>query len=295
MTRDIKRYIAAQSDRTVPVGYSAADVSENVYPSAVYFACGDDETARSDFFAFNDYSWCDPSSFTQSGWDAKVDLYSNYSLPIFLSEFGCIKGERQWEEIASLYSSDMTGVYSGGLVYEYTEEGSGYGLVTVSSSGDVETNPDFDALVSAYEQTPVPSGDGGARETANQVPECPAETENWEVSPDNMLPEIPQPAVRYINNGAGDGPGLGVNTQNTGTPSDTDADLSNGSTSTDTSDDPDSASSGSSSSSSSDSSSSPSSSSNSDSSDSEEGAASSLNIGMGGLVASLVAVGALLL
>jgi len=27
----------------------------------------------------------------------------------------------------------MTGVYSGGLVYEYSEEGNNYGLVTITS------------------------------------------------------------------------------------------------------------------------------------------------------------------
>ena len=79
VTRDMRQYIAAQADRSIPVGYSAADVAENIQPQALYFACGEDETARADFFAFNDYSWCDPSSFTQSGWDRKVETYSNYS------------------------------------------------------------------------------------------------------------------------------------------------------------------------------------------------------------------------
>lgn len=95
VTRDMKQYIAAQRSRQVPVGYSAADVAENIEPQALYFACGEDETARANFFAFNDYSWCDPSSFMQSGWDAKVRMYSGYSLPLFLSEFGCITNTRE--------------------------------------------------------------------------------------------------------------------------------------------------------------------------------------------------------
>ncbi|CRK39993.1 hypothetical protein BN1723_018752, partial [Verticillium longisporum] len=41
----------------IPVGYSAADISANVWQAADYFNCGSDD-ARSDFWAFNDYSWC---------------------------------------------------------------------------------------------------------------------------------------------------------------------------------------------------------------------------------------------
>jgi hypothetical protein len=121
VTRDMKQYIANRKGRIIPVGYSAADVAENIEAQATYFNCGSDDE-RSDFFAFNDYSWCDPSSFTASGWDKKVETYKSYSKPIFLSEFGCITNTRQWGEIAALYSTNMTGVYSGGLAYEYTVE-----------------------------------------------------------------------------------------------------------------------------------------------------------------------------
>jgi len=81
VTRDIKAYIKSRTYRSVPVGYSAADVSDNRYEMAQYMNCGGDNV-RSDFFAFNDYSWCDPSSYTISGWDQKVALFSNYSQPI---------------------------------------------------------------------------------------------------------------------------------------------------------------------------------------------------------------------
>lgn len=81
VTRDIRQYIKARGYRKVPVGYSAADVSENRKPMAEYMNCGSDDE-RSDFFAFNDYSWCDPSSFTVSGWDQKVKNFSDYSIPL---------------------------------------------------------------------------------------------------------------------------------------------------------------------------------------------------------------------
>lgn len=81
VTRDLKQYIGSQGYRAIPVGYSAADVSSNRYQMAEYMNCGTPDQ-RSDFFAFNDYSWCDPSSYETSGWEAEVALYKNYSIPL---------------------------------------------------------------------------------------------------------------------------------------------------------------------------------------------------------------------
>ena len=75
-TRDLKSYINARGYRKIPVGYSAADVDSNRFEMAQYMNCGPD-SVRSDFFAFNDYSWCDPSSFTTSGWDQKVEKFKD--------------------------------------------------------------------------------------------------------------------------------------------------------------------------------------------------------------------------
>lgn len=50
-TRDMRQYIANRGYRKVPVGYSAADVSQNRMELAHYMNCGTDDE-RSDFFAF---------------------------------------------------------------------------------------------------------------------------------------------------------------------------------------------------------------------------------------------------
>lgn len=50
-TRDMRQYIGSRNYRKVPVGYSAADVSQNRQQTADYFNCGT-EDERSDFFAF---------------------------------------------------------------------------------------------------------------------------------------------------------------------------------------------------------------------------------------------------
>jgi hypothetical protein len=115
----------------------------------------------------------------------------------------------------------MTGVYSGGLVYEYSQEEANYGLVTISG-GSVSELPDFQALKSAYAGTPAPSGDGGAK-AQSAVSQCPAAGEHWDVQDPtgNFLPVMPKGAEKYMRDGAGAGPGNNGNTgsQTAGTPS----------------------------------------------------------------------------
>ncbi|KAJ4409268.1 1,3-beta-glucanosyltransferase [Didymella pomorum] len=215
VTRDIKSYMNARKLRKVPVGYSAADVESNRYEMADYMNCGED-SVRSDFYAFNDYSWCDPNTFTGSGWDQKVQKLSNYSLPIFLSEFGCNTNKRQFNEVKSIYSTDMSSVYSGGLVYEYSQEDSNYGLVEINGDS-VKELTDFTTLKNAYANATDPSGDGGYKSTGS-ASECPTESKTWNVTiKADQLPAFPSGASDYLKNGAGTGPGLkGSGSQSSG-------------------------------------------------------------------------------
>ncbi|KAH8671324.1 Glucanosyltransferase-domain-containing protein [Xylariales sp. PMI_506] len=189
-TRDMKQYIGSRGYRNIPVGYSAADVSQNRMETAAYFNCGTDDQ-RSDFFAFNDYSWCYPSSFSTSGWDVKVKNFTGYGLPIFLSEWGCITNGRDFEELGALMNSEMTGVYSGGLLYEYSEEGNGYGIVEISGSS-VSVESEYALLKTALSKYPAPTGNGGYVSTTNSVA-CPTQDANWMVE-SNDLPAIPDKA-----------------------------------------------------------------------------------------------------
>ncbi|EAT81985.2 1,3-beta-glucanosyltransferase [Parastagonospora nodorum] len=215
VTRDIKSYINARGLRKIPVGYSAADVESNRLEMAAYMNCGDD-AVRSDFFAFNDYSWCDPSDFKTSGWDQKVQKFKDYSIPIFLSEYGCNKNKRQFNEVASIYGTDMSAVYSGGLVYEYSQEDSNYGLVKIDG-GKVSEMDDFTKLKNAFAKTPAPTGDGGYK--SNGKPStCPDKSNTWNVTIDaNKLPTFPSKAADFLKKGAGAGPGLkGAGSQSAG-------------------------------------------------------------------------------
>ena len=81
VNRDMRQYIGERGYRNIPVGYSAADVSQNQYLMAQYMDCGEAQT-QGDFYAINNYEWCDPSSYQQSGWQALGQQYMNYSRPV---------------------------------------------------------------------------------------------------------------------------------------------------------------------------------------------------------------------
>jgi hypothetical protein len=217
VTRDMRQYIANRGYRAIPVGYSAADVESNRYEMAEYMNCGTNDE-RSDFYAFNDYSWCDPSSFKTSGWDQKVQKFKNYGVPIFLSEYGCNTNARTFGAVASIYSSDMTSVYSGGLVYEYSQEESKYGLVQINDDNTITEFSDFKNLMSAFAGTKNPSGDGGYNSTGG-ASTCPQESSTWSLGKfsGNGLPAMPAQAKQYMLKGAGTGPGLtGAGSQDSG-------------------------------------------------------------------------------
>lgn len=133
-----------------------------------------------------------------------------------LGEYGCIKPDRKFGEVQSLYSSDMTGVYSGGLVYEYTEEGSGYGLVKVQND-NVNELGDFQELKNAFAKTKPPSGDGGYKSNG-AASKCPEKSQHWNVTiAHDQLPALPEGAADFFKNGAGKGPGLqGAGSQTSG-------------------------------------------------------------------------------
>jgi 1,3-beta-glucanosyltransferase GAS5 len=132
-----------------------------------------------------------------------------------MSEYGCITNNRTFEEVSALYSTEMTSVFSGGLVYEYSEEGNGYGLVTISGT-TVTPNSQFTDLQTAYANATNPSGNGGAS-TSGSASTCPSANQNWTPTNDN-LPAIPSAAEKLMNTGAGTAPGMnGPGSQDAGT------------------------------------------------------------------------------
>lgn len=90
----------------------------------------------------------------------------------------------------------MTGVFSGGLVYEFTQEPNNFGLVQVSANGTYDEKlVDYDNLKKKYEATENPTGDGGYQQNL-PASTCPAETDVWQAS--NTLPDLPSAASQYM-------------------------------------------------------------------------------------------------
>lgn len=206
ITRDIKNYQRARDLPKIPVGYSAADTSHNIMEQAHYFNCGSDD-ARSDFFAFNDYSWCN-TDFLVSGWDKKVQNFTDYGLPIFLSEWGCIENRpRKFDEMEALMHRNMTGVYSGGLMYEYSVEENEFGIVTLDGDKEeIKSGSEYNNLKSAMSAYPAPTSNHPADSTTHAV-DCPTSHSVWQVNP-TLLPAMPKEAEKFFKDGAGDGYGL---------------------------------------------------------------------------------------
>ncbi|QPG76214.1 1,3-beta-glucanosyltransferase [Brettanomyces nanus] len=209
VVRDTKKYIKARGYRQIPVGYSAADVSSLRKELADYLNCGNDTDAKIDMLGVNDYSWCGQSSFTTSGYSEKVEMYTGFSVPIFLSEYGCnqVPGSRPFTEVKSIYSTQMSPVFSGGLVYQYTEDSSKYGLVEIEGDS-VETLTDFENLKDELNLTSDPIGDGDYSATGEESA-CPTD---WAFSIN--IPTAPDGLSKLLKNGATGGNGFDAETQN---------------------------------------------------------------------------------
>jgi hypothetical protein len=158
VTRDLKQYMQARGGRQVPVGYSAADVRPTLESQSNYVQCTIGGTTqddyinggRSDFFGLNSYSWCGDATFQSSTYDQLASLFANTTIPVFFSEFGCNQVEpRTFTEISALYSSEMN-TWSGGLVYEWTQESNNYGLVQVNNDGSLTVLQDYANLQNQY-------------------------------------------------------------------------------------------------------------------------------------------------
>ncbi|RMD40883.1 hypothetical protein DV735_g4221, partial [Chaetothyriales sp. CBS 134920] len=187
--RDTKAYIKAKDYRTVGVGYATnddADIRENL---ANYFDCGDSSDAI-DFWGYNIYSWCGDSSYSESGYDQRTEEFESYNVPVFFAEYGCnLVQPRKFTEVGALYGSDMSPVWSGGIVYMYFQEANDYGLVSVSGSS-VSTLSDFNYLSSQL-ATISPSAVNSADYTPTNTAaaSCPSVGTAWQAA--SALPPTP--------------------------------------------------------------------------------------------------------
>ncbi|KAF2423548.1 hypothetical protein EJ08DRAFT_701053 [Tothia fuscella] len=210
--RDLRQYISKHSSRPIPVGYSAADVRPILADTWAYLQCnnvngstGVDES-RSEFFGLNSYSWCGKdATYQTSGYDGLISTFQQSSIPVFFSEYGCNKPDglaRLFNEVSSLYSKQMLAL-SGGLVYEYSQETSNYGLVNINANGTVSLRPDFDNLQAQYNKLDTKLlSTQSATATGTAPPACAASLiTNSGFSTDFTVPKQPDGAAALISSG----------------------------------------------------------------------------------------------
>lgn len=190
------------------MGYSAADVRDILLDTWNYVQCtttGDDsDPSRADVFALNSYSWCGDSSYTTSGYDVLVSDFSNTSVPVFFSEYGCnVPAPRVFTEVPVLYGPLMTPVLSGGMVYEFSQETSNYGLVTINDDGSAQLLSDYNTLQDQFNTLNITSIQGvKAQNTTTVAPACDSSLITSSTFANNWtIPAVPPGAEDLINNG----------------------------------------------------------------------------------------------
>lgn len=173
--RDLKDYIALHADRPIPVGYSAADDIALRAAMWEYTQCDTGDNSRADFYALNSYQWCSGrDDWMTSGYNTLLSTFKNPAIPLFLSEYGCnLNSPRTFTEVnGGIYNPDgLIQAFSGGMVYEYSQEISNFGLVDIQANGSVKLLADFDNLKAAFSQINLPVS-AASSVPASVYPKC---------------------------------------------------------------------------------------------------------------------------
>ncbi|PWW72125.1 Glycoside Hydrolase Family 72 [Tuber magnatum] len=188
--RDMKAYIKRRNYRAIPLGYATNDDQKIRSELADYFNCGS-SSESADFWGYNIYSWCGNSSYTESGYDQRTKEFENYSIPSFFAEYGCnVVQPRVFTEVGALFGSQMTPVFSGGIVYMYHQEANDYGLVEIGSSGTATKLVDYNNLKSELAKVSPSGVQSNSYTPANTAARsCPTADSNWSAS--TVLPPTP--------------------------------------------------------------------------------------------------------
>ncbi|KAK3813402.1 MAG: Glucanosyltransferase-domain-containing protein [Benniella sp.] len=190
LARDAKAYIDVASPRKIPIGYANNDDPEIRLQVQDYFNCEKDEE-RIDFYGINLYEWCGAAAtYQSSGYADRTRDIASYSIPVILSEFGCnLVAPRPFTEVASIYGPDMTGSWSDGIAYEWSQEENNYGLVKIQSDNAVTLLPDYINLKAALAPLHPVGINMHAFHEQRPISTCPPNMPSWEAS--SVLPPTP--------------------------------------------------------------------------------------------------------
>jgi hypothetical protein len=206
---DMKSYRNSKGYRSIPVGYSAADIASLRPMLQDYLACGPDLSAIIDFFSLNAYEWCGQNTYETSGYAALTANVTSYNVPIFFSETGCIiPPPRTFEDQSAIFGPQMSPYWSGAIVYEWIQESNNYGIVSYGPKVDpaspnappdgfprsgtpLPISPDFQNLKTQWAQaTPAATAESAYNPSITTIA-CPASTASaWDVDPNAELPTL---------------------------------------------------------------------------------------------------------
>ncbi|KAJ5106630.1 hypothetical protein N7456_003305 [Penicillium angulare] len=190
--RDMKAYSAAKQYRTIPFGYSMDDLIQIRTPLPEYLVCGGNSSEAIDFFGLNLYAWCGDATYTSSGYKDTYSQFGELGVPIFLSEDGCNAVQpREFKDQSALFGSEMSGNWSGAVIYEWRESGNDYGLVNFTKSTSGAQTPqllkDYSSLSKEWASCTINTTSPVTKPT----PSCPTSSSlYWTLDPSITLPTI---------------------------------------------------------------------------------------------------------
>jgi hypothetical protein len=107
---------------------------------------------------------------------------------------------RTFQEVGAIFSTEMTGVFSGALAYEFTQETNDYGLIEINGTSATLLN-DYLALQSAYKNASTVSE--GTAESVTRPTTCPPQSDFFNINATTDLPDTQAPDL--IKNGVSSG------------------------------------------------------------------------------------------
>jgi hypothetical protein len=240
--RDLKAYRAKKGYREIPVGYSAADISELRPMLQDYLACGSNSSESIDMYGLNAYEWCQAGDNLQTSGYANLNaLAQGFNVPIFFSETGCNTGRpRLFEDQSAILGSAMNDLWSGAIIYEWIEEANNYGLISygapvaaTATGSNIEGGfsragkptpvaPDFTNLMSQW-ATNTPTGVAlSAYKPSLSPPACPSsKSGGWLVNGNVALPSVGQKLLTPSTTGSLTGTGAPTGTGSATSPTNT--------------------------------------------------------------------------
>jgi hypothetical protein len=193
---DMKAYRDLMQYRSIPIGYSGADIADIQIQQQDYFNCGNESTSA-DFFGASRFSWIRGSTMESSGYNTLYEQIEGYSIPYFLSENGMINdnGSRDFDDQAAILGRRMNDRMSGNIIYEWAQGENEYGIVSYANqddgTGTVRTLQDFSNLKSQW-ATLVPVGvKASDYDPTLTKRDCPAYTSGvWNLTAADVLPTL---------------------------------------------------------------------------------------------------------